>query len=223
MEYLAKNKEKWQSRRIAECKQIKEEEKADRLAIVREKKKRYGLKGLSKEESKRLRSSTEDKIMMATARANLWKRFRDPGSKDIDMEQEEMKAWDGIKKSLDDLGEGGQHDGQDQQAAGSSADGQGPQVTGSSVRLREERSTEREGRMSQLIREKEAEGTVSVKQSVKEDLRQESTKEGEGERKSGKPELLKENGLGIKHRDAFKFKFLNKAKNNSTGQVRNLI
>jgi hypothetical protein len=36
---------RWTKRRIEECERLKEKEKKDRLYIVNEKKKRYGLKG----------------------------------------------------------------------------------------------------------------------------------------------------------------------------------
>ena len=49
MEFLRKNKEKWRERKLEETKRIKEEDKRDRLAVAKEKKKRYGIKGLSRE------------------------------------------------------------------------------------------------------------------------------------------------------------------------------
>ena len=70
---------KWCTRKIEECEKIKEEAKEDRLAIGREKKKRYGLKGLSKEENKRLKKRTEDKIELAQAKSNYWKWYRGEG------------------------------------------------------------------------------------------------------------------------------------------------
>ena len=54
--FLKNQEERWQTRRIEECDRIREEEKIDRLAIAREKKKRYGLKKLSQEENRRLDS-----------------------------------------------------------------------------------------------------------------------------------------------------------------------
>ena len=47
-DYLRKNEEKWQERRKAEEKRIREMEKEERLAIVAQKKRRYGIKKLSK-------------------------------------------------------------------------------------------------------------------------------------------------------------------------------
>jgi hypothetical protein len=43
MEFMRKNKDKWKERRLEETKRIKEEDKRDRLAVVKEKKKRYGI------------------------------------------------------------------------------------------------------------------------------------------------------------------------------------
>jgi hypothetical protein len=48
--FLKEKGDGWRERRIEECERIREEEKIDRLALVKEKKKRYGLKRLSKEE-----------------------------------------------------------------------------------------------------------------------------------------------------------------------------
>ena len=60
--FLKSNEERWRTRRIEECDRIREEEKRDRLAIAREKKKRYGLKKLSVEENRRLKRRTEDRL-----------------------------------------------------------------------------------------------------------------------------------------------------------------
>ena len=75
--YIKDNTDKWRVRRIEEEERIKEEEKRDRLAVVAEKKKRYGLKTLSKEERKRLTLRTSDRIEVARAKENLWRCFRD--------------------------------------------------------------------------------------------------------------------------------------------------
>jgi hypothetical protein len=47
--FLRTNADKWRERKIKECDRIREEEKKDRLAVVREKKRKYGIKRLSKE------------------------------------------------------------------------------------------------------------------------------------------------------------------------------
>jgi CHAD domain-containing protein len=73
MDFLKKNKEKWKERKLEESKRIKEEDKRDRLAIVKEKKKRYGIKVLSRDESKRLRMRTEERLEIAKAKENYWK------------------------------------------------------------------------------------------------------------------------------------------------------
>ena len=67
---LKEGEHKWSRRKIDKCERMKEEAKEDRLAIAKEKKKRYGLKGLSKEENKRLKKRTEDKIELAKAKSN---------------------------------------------------------------------------------------------------------------------------------------------------------
>ena len=71
--FMKTHEEKWRTRRIEECDRIKEEEKIDRLAIAREKKKRYGLKKLSVEENMRLKGRTEDRLEIARAKENYWK------------------------------------------------------------------------------------------------------------------------------------------------------
>jgi hypothetical protein len=76
---LKEGEHKWSTRKIEECDRIKEEAKEDWLAIAREKKKRYGLKGLSKDENKRLKKRTEDKIELAQAKSNYWKWYRGEG------------------------------------------------------------------------------------------------------------------------------------------------
>ena len=46
--------DKWRERRIDECDKIREEEKKDRLAIAKEKKRKYGLKVLKLQVSNRI-------------------------------------------------------------------------------------------------------------------------------------------------------------------------
>ena len=57
MAFLRENSVKWQERKVTECERVKEEAKEDRLAVSRMKKKRYGIKRLSKEENKRLKET----------------------------------------------------------------------------------------------------------------------------------------------------------------------
>ena len=68
IQYLKENEPKWRSRKIKECDRIREEEKADRLAIAKMKKKRYGVKGLSKEENGRMKQRTEERLEIARAK-----------------------------------------------------------------------------------------------------------------------------------------------------------
>ena len=79
MSFLKENESKWQHRRIKEVDRIKEEEKKDRLAICKEKKKRYGIKKMNKEENRRLKERTEERIMISKAKANYWKKYRGRG------------------------------------------------------------------------------------------------------------------------------------------------
>ena len=71
-DFLKQNAPKWRTSRIEECARIKELEKEDRLSIVKEKKKRYRLKRLSKEENLRLKMRTEERI-------EFWKWYREDG------------------------------------------------------------------------------------------------------------------------------------------------
>jgi hypothetical protein len=77
---LIENEDGWKERRNGEIKRIKEQEKKERLEIVAEKKKRYGLQRLSKEESKRMGERTKERIEIANARANYWKLHRGGGN-----------------------------------------------------------------------------------------------------------------------------------------------
>ena len=70
---------------------MKQEAKEDRLAVSRMKKKRYGIRRLSKEENKRLKERAEDRILLAKARGNLWKLARNPEERH--MEDKEEEAW----------------------------------------------------------------------------------------------------------------------------------
>ena len=102
---LKNNEERWRTRRIDECERIKEEEKRDRLAIVREKRKRYGLKKLSVEEKRRLKRRTEDRLKIAQAKENYWKQYR--GKEEGGMKEEERGAWEAIKEGITALEEDG--------------------------------------------------------------------------------------------------------------------
>ena len=77
--FLKENGNKWQQRKILEVDRIKEEEKKDRLAICKEKKKKYGIKRMNKEENRRLKERTEERILISQAKANYWKEYRGRG------------------------------------------------------------------------------------------------------------------------------------------------
>jgi hypothetical protein len=66
----------WRSRKIAECERIKEEEKRDRLAVVKINKKRYGVQMMSKEENMRFKMRTEEILEIAGAKTNFWRNQR---------------------------------------------------------------------------------------------------------------------------------------------------
>jgi hypothetical protein len=63
MGYLKEKDGAWRQRKIEECDRIREEEKRDRLAITREKKKRYGINKLSKEENQKIKTRTEERLV----------------------------------------------------------------------------------------------------------------------------------------------------------------
>ena len=77
--FLKENEDGWKERRNGEIKKIKEQEKKERLEIVAEKKRRYGLQKISKEENRRIGERTKERIEIANARANYWKLHRGGG------------------------------------------------------------------------------------------------------------------------------------------------
>lgn len=85
---------------------IKAEEKKDRLAVGNIKKKRYGIGKLNKEENLRLKSRTEDRILLARGRENLWKKFRESKEDDTFMGEEEAKAWETVRSNILELEDG---------------------------------------------------------------------------------------------------------------------
>ena len=89
--FLRVHEDGWRMRRIQECERIKEEERVDRLALVREKKKKYGIRKISKEENLRLKGRTEERIEISVAKSNLWKKFRE-GSRVKKMGEKEEAA-----------------------------------------------------------------------------------------------------------------------------------
>ena len=94
----------WRSRRIAECERILEIDKKDRLAVVKMKKKRFGIKKISKEENLRLGVRKEERLEIARAKENLWRHHRGP--KDRDLEEEEEVAWRKLQEGIETLEEG---------------------------------------------------------------------------------------------------------------------
>ena len=104
MGYLKETEEGWRTRKLEECTRIREEEKEDRLAVAREKKRKYGIKKISKEENIRLKMRTGERLEIASAKANLWKKYREGGKC---VNQKEMEEWEGMRTSVMILEEGG--------------------------------------------------------------------------------------------------------------------
>ena len=97
--------EKWTTRKIKEFEMIKEEDKRDRLAIANEKRKRYGLKKLNKEENKRLKERMERKIELAQAKSNYWKWHRGDRKGGNGKEEETEARWQRLKEEITALEE----------------------------------------------------------------------------------------------------------------------
>jgi hypothetical protein len=102
--FLKSNAEKWRERRIDECDRIREEEKKDRLAVAKEKKRKYGLTRLSKEENMRMTMRTGERLEIAKAKENMWKKFRDGKG---GMKKEEEEAWRTLREKILELEEEG--------------------------------------------------------------------------------------------------------------------
>ena len=92
--FLKENERHWQQRKIKEVDRIKEEEKIDRLAVCKQKKRRYGIQRMSKEENKRMKERTEERIIISQARANYWKRHRGEGVGKND------KEWSALREGI---------------------------------------------------------------------------------------------------------------------------
>ena len=67
----------WRTRRLEECSRIREEEKRDRLAVVAVKKRKYGVKRMTKEENSRIKERTEERLEIATAKTNYCRNYRE--------------------------------------------------------------------------------------------------------------------------------------------------
>ena len=76
--------------------------------MTKEKKKRYGIKRLSKEENRTMTTRTEDRLEIAKAKENLWRKFRERKETEEEvMEEEEEEAWRSLKKGILELEEEG--------------------------------------------------------------------------------------------------------------------
>jgi hypothetical protein len=100
--FLRENTDKWRERKIEECDRIREENKRDRLAVSKQKKKRYGMKRLSKEKNLRMTRRTDERLEIAKAKENLWRKFRERKEEDV-MEEEEEQAWKSLKRGILEL------------------------------------------------------------------------------------------------------------------------
>ena len=104
LNFLREREEKWRTRKIAECERIKEEEKKDRLAMAKEKKRWYGQQRLSKEENKRIKMRTEERLDIARGKTNLWRKFG-LGRLTQEVKDEELDAWEEIQRLVLELEE----------------------------------------------------------------------------------------------------------------------
>ena len=102
---IKENEGAWRSRKSKECERIKEEERMDRLAIVAEKKKKYGIKKLSKDETQKIKQRTGERMEIARAKGNYWKQYRDSSKRTKGKEEEE--AWERLRDSIVVLEENG--------------------------------------------------------------------------------------------------------------------
>ena len=73
--FLREKEDSWRIRRIDECERIKEEDKQDILAVVREKKGWYGLKKMSKDETEKMKMRTDERLDISKAKMNMWRKF----------------------------------------------------------------------------------------------------------------------------------------------------
>ena len=62
------------------------------------------MKKISKEENVRLKGRTRERLELATARGNLWKKYREGG---VEMEEQESEVWEDLRRSVIDLEEEG--------------------------------------------------------------------------------------------------------------------
>ena len=97
--YLKKKDGVWKTRKILECDRIKEKEKRDRLTVAKMKKKRYGVKRMSKEENMRFKMRTEERLEIAKAKTNFWRNHRRQGQGE-EIGEEEAIAWSNIREGI---------------------------------------------------------------------------------------------------------------------------
>ena len=102
--YLKDREGEWSERRLKECSKIREEEKLDRLALVRVKKLKYGIKKASKEEGMRMKKRTEERLEISKAKGNLWKKYRERKKSE---EEPNAEVWEDLRRSVIDLEEEG--------------------------------------------------------------------------------------------------------------------
>ena len=66
---------------------------------------KYGIKSMNKEESRRLKERTEERMMISEAKANYWKKYRSGG--DGVEEDKHAKEWRKLKEGVISLEEKG--------------------------------------------------------------------------------------------------------------------
>ena len=99
VEILKERAALWATRKVAEYERIKEDDKKDRLAVAKMKKKRYGIQKLSKEETMRLRIRKEERLEISKAKSNLWRHYR-RGEEDLEIDEEEASAWKNLEEGI---------------------------------------------------------------------------------------------------------------------------
>ena len=72
--------------------------------VVKDKKRWYGLKKLTKEENSRLRMRTEERMDIARGKTNLWRKFG-LGRVNMDIKEEELEALEEIRRRVLELEE----------------------------------------------------------------------------------------------------------------------
>ena len=107
LDYLKEKEDVWRMRKIDECERIKEEEKKDRLAVCKEKKRWYGIKKLSKEENAKLKMRTEERLEISRGKTNLWRKFG-TGREWKGMKEEERETWEEVRRLTIELEEEGE-------------------------------------------------------------------------------------------------------------------